>query len=88
MEWLLGSHWYNVSIVTENFVELWSVPVTVGEVGGDVEDGLLASLHGDNTLIPSADDTSDTDSSDEVTTANGGIEPGDIVSKGSFGLRQ
>ena len=53
-----------------------SVPVSVGEVGGDVEDGLLASLHGNDTLVPAADNATDTDGSDKVTTADRGVEPG------------
>lgn len=50
----------------------------VAVVSGHVEDGLLAGLHGDNTLVPAADDTADTDGGLEGAAANGGVEPGDV----------
>lgn len=49
----------------------------VGVVGGDIQSSLLADLHVDNTLVPAANDATDTDGSAEVALSDGGVEAGD-----------
>lgn len=53
------------------------LPVSVGVVGGDVEDGLLAGLHGDDALVPALDDATDADGGLEVAAADGGVKSGE-----------
>jgi len=50
------------------------VPVSVGVVGGDVEEGLLAGLHGDDALVPALDDAADANVGLEVAAADRGVE--------------
>jgi hypothetical protein len=49
-------------------------------VPGDGESGLLAERHAtvllDDTLIPTLDDSAGTNGDIEVTTTDGGVEPG------------
>lgn len=51
-----------------------SLPVTVGVVGGDIQSSLLADLHVDDTLVPAADDLTDTDTGAEIGLSDGGVE--------------
>jgi hypothetical protein len=50
------------------------------DVPGDGKSGLLAERHAavlfDDTLVPASDDSAGANGDIEVTTADGGIEPG------------
>lgn len=50
----------------------------VGVVGGDIQSSLLADLHVDDTLVPAADDATDTDGGAEVALSDGGVEAGGV----------
>ena len=48
----------------------------IGVISGDIQSSLLADLHGDHTLVPAANDASDTDGGAEIGLADGGVEAG------------
>lgn len=47
---------------------------SVSKVTGNVEPGLLAQLHCDNALVPTPDDTANTNGSLERTTTGGAVK--------------
>jgi len=49
-------------------------PGTIAIVAGDVECGLLANLHLDDTLVPAFDDLTDANGSDKVAAADGAVK--------------
>lgn len=44
--------------------------VSVGVIRGDIQGSLLADLHADNTLVPAANDATDTDGGAEIGLAD------------------